>query len=782
MSGVIFDPLLGQLRTSDSSGTSSPLTTKGDIYTFSTVNARLGVGTDGWALVADSTQTTGLKWASVGGTGNMNTSTYDPAGIAQQLVGTTATQTLTGKTITSGKYDKISDTNGNNSILITATASAVNGINIINRSTGGFPIITPGGSGSDTNQSLVISGHGTGGVNIATTDGTGFIGTFSPALGTTNGFAMGSNTTGAAPFIGVQGSDTNINLNLKTVGTGIVQANGVAIVDISSSQTLTNKDLTSGTNTFPTFNQNTTGSAATLTTARTIGIATGDVTSAGSTFNGSANNTNAYTLATVNANVGSFGSATQAGTFTVNAKGLTTAASNVTITPAVGSITGLGTGVATFLATPSSANLASAITDETGSGALVFGTTPTISTPVLNGTSTGTGVATASTASTLALRDSNGNLSAANHIEGYTTTATAAGTTTFTVASNYEQFFTGSTTQTVILPVVSTLVLGQSFSITNNSTGVVTVQSSGANTILALGTNSTVIFTCILTTGTTAASWSANQVLGSNSFVTSETPTGSVNGSNTSFTVLKSSYVSGTLEVWVNGMEQQRTTHYTETTPGSGVFTFGTAPLTGDNVMVGYQYATSTTGNAQSVNGFGASSTATANQLIALDGSALLPLAALPVGTELQTVSALTTSFATGTTLTPNDNTIPQNTEGDQYMSVTITPKSTTNTLVITSTIVASSSAANIVFTSALYQDSVANALAAVPFFTNGATFVPNTWSFTHTMAAGTTSATTFKVRLGGQSAGTTTFNGVNGAGLYGAITKSSMVITEYKA
>jgi hypothetical protein len=58
----------------------------------------------------------------------------------------------------------------------------------------------------------------------------------------------------------------------------------------------------------------------------------------------------AVTLATVNSNVGSFGSATQVATFTVNAKGLTTAAANVTVTPAVGSITGLGTGVATALA------------------------------------------------------------------------------------------------------------------------------------------------------------------------------------------------------------------------------------------------------------------------------------------------------------------------------------------------------------------------------------------------------------------------------------------------
>ena len=49
----------------------------------------------------------------------------------------------------------------------------------------------------------------------------------------------------------------------------------------------------------------------------------------------------------------------------------------------VGGVTGLGSGVATFLATPSSANLASAVTGETGSGALVFGTSPTIATPVL---------------------------------------------------------------------------------------------------------------------------------------------------------------------------------------------------------------------------------------------------------------------------------------------------------------------------------------------------------------------------------------------------------------
>lgn len=82
---------------------------------------------------------------------------------------------------------------------------------------------------------------------------------------------------------------------------------------------------------------------------------------------------------------------------------------NCTGLPVSTGVSGLGSGVATFLATPSSANLATAVTDETGSGSLVFGTSPTITT----GTYTGlreTKTAPTISAGTLTLNCSSGNV------------------------------------------------------------------------------------------------------------------------------------------------------------------------------------------------------------------------------------------------------------------------------------------------------------------------------------------------------------------------------------
>jgi hypothetical protein len=113
---------------------------------------------------------------------------------------------------------------------------------------------------------------------------------------------------------------------------------------------------------------------------------------------------------------------------------------------------------------------------------------------------------------------------------GYSTTATAAGTTTLTVASNYRQFFTGSTTQTIVLPVTSTLVTGMAYEIENNSTGTLTVNSSGGNLVGTIPAGVCAHAVCIGTTLTTAADWdwdyiSTTTITGTGANVLATSPT-----------------------------------------------------------------------------------------------------------------------------------------------------------------------------------------------------------------------------------------------------------------
>lgn len=107
---------------------------------------------------------------------------------------------------------------------------------------------------------------------------------------------------------------------------------------------------------------------------------------------------------------------------------------------------------------------------------------------------------------------------------------------------------------------------------------------------------------------------------GTNVFINQETPTGLVNGSNAAYTTAKG-YISGTLQVFINGLLQAPGTHVTEVSPTAGTFTLDTAPVTGDIVRVSYLYAASAGGNAATVNGLSANSTAAANQLYPLKAS-----------------------------------------------------------------------------------------------------------------------------------------------------------------
>ena len=133
------------------------------------------------------------------------------------------------------------------------------------------------------------------------------------------------------------------------------------------------------------------------------------------------------TLETTGVAALTYGTAAQVGQFTVDAKGRITSAANVAITPAaIGAIgvSSLGTNVATFLSTPSSANLAAALTDEVGSGSVVFATAPTIGNPTINGYIEGnTNIGTVGATATLSI--------AASTV--ITATLTAGTATTFTM-------------------------------------------------------------------------------------------------------------------------------------------------------------------------------------------------------------------------------------------------------------------------------------------------------------------------------------------------------------
>ena len=149
-------------------------------------------------------------------------------------------------------------------------------------------------------------------------------------------------------------------------------------------------------------------------------------------------------------------------------------------------------------------------------------------------------------------------------------------------------------------------------------------------------------------------------------------------------------------------------------------------------------------------------------------------------GQVLQVVNYQTGAVATGTTTIPYDDTVPQNTEGTEFMSLAITPRSATSILVIGvvwNGTISTVAAANLCM--ALFQDSTASALASAQLASISASANLNV-SLVHKMTSGTTSATTFKVRVGGSAvAGTTTFNGQSAARLYGGTLASSITITE---
>jgi hypothetical protein len=116
-------------------------------------------------------------------------------------------------------------------------------------------------------------------------------------------------------------------------------------------------------------------------------------------------------------------------------------------------------------------------------------------------------------------------------------------------------------------------------------------------------------------------------------------------------------------------------------------------------------------------------------------------------------IATTTTQFDI-TTVLPFDNTIPQNTEGDEILTQAITPQNASSTLLIEVVVHCGTSANGIDAAGALFVDSTAGALAAFARMSNsGTAYGPAVMSFT--VAAGSTTARTYKIRMGPGAAGT---------------------------
>jgi len=148
---------------------------------------------------------------------------------------------------------------------------------------------------------------------------------------------------------------------------------------------------------------------------------------------------------------------------------------------------------------------------------------------------------------------------------------------------------------------------------------------------------------------------SAEANIGLNSLIINETPSGTVDGSNAAFDTA-STYVAGSIQVYRDGqLMKGGGADYTET--DNNTITFTVAPVIGSVLLVTYQHTVSTTGNADTVDGYHANATPTANNIPVLDASAKIPVAALyadgwtPAGETWTYASASTITVPSGAAL-----------------------------------------------------------------------------------------------------------------------------------
>ena len=145
-----------------------------------------------------------------------------------EVVVVSGAQSLSNKTIASPKITgNIADTNSNIIFGISPQPSAVNYLNFTNSSVGIPPSIT--GTGADTDISVNIYGKGVGAVSLRNSNGALF--TAVGVASAVNNLQAAASATGQDVSVSAQGSDANISLDLRSKGSGVVEANGNTVVN-----------------------------------------------------------------------------------------------------------------------------------------------------------------------------------------------------------------------------------------------------------------------------------------------------------------------------------------------------------------------------------------------------------------------------------------------------------------------------------------------------------------------------------------------------------------------